>query len=97
MWYLTTGAVLAVTRVALLVWLNHRRASDTVTKTDYFLTWLYPEAVVSIFWNSLVAFSGTEYYLAWGSLVIVGSFVMATPILLVGWLRRRRTTSRPSR
>ena len=98
-WYLTTGAVLAVTRVALLVWLNHRAVSDSVTETDYFITrWLYPEGVVSIFWRSLVgSYSHTEYYLAWGSLVTVGSFVMATPILLVGWLRRKRTTSRPSR
>lgn len=97
-WYLTTGTVLAVARLALLVWLNHRLASHVVTQTDYFLgDWLYPEFLVSIFWRRLVAVYGTEYYVAWGSLVTVGSFVMATPILIVGWLRHKRTTSRPSR
>ena len=91
-WYLTTGAVLAVTRVALFLWLVHRAISDAQTETDNFLTgWLYPEFVVSIFWNSLVSsYSGAAYYLAWGSLVTVGSFVMATPVLLVGWLRQSR-------
>jgi hypothetical protein len=92
LWYLTTGAVLAVTRVALLVWLNHRLASHTSTEMDYFLLWLYPEAVVSVLWNSISFFEGAKYYLAWCSLVTAGSFVMATPILLAGWLRHRRTT-----
>ena len=31
-----------------------------------------------------------KYYLAWCSLFTLGSFLMATPILLVGWLRQRR-------
>jgi hypothetical protein len=83
-WYLTTGAVLAISRVALLVWLNYRHPPGS-------WSWLYPEAVLSIFWRSLTGFvDWTEYYLAWGSLVTLGSFVMATPILLVGWLVRRR-------
>lgn len=90
-WFLTAGAMLAVTRVGLLIWLNHRLASHTSTATDSSLLWLYPEAVVSVFWNSLSAFTGTKYYIAWGSLFTIGSFVMATPILLVGWLRRGRS------
>ena len=90
-WYLSTGAVLAVTRVALLVWVNHQRARDIYTETVVFIgNWLYPEEFVTIVWRSLVGFDGTKYYLAWGSLIAVGSFVMATPILLVGWLRQRR-------
>jgi hypothetical protein len=90
-WYLTTGSMLAITRVALFVWMAHRVIWDT--RTDSLVwPWLYPEGVVSIFWNRLVVSDGTEYYLAWGWLVTVGSFVLATPILLVGWLRRRRTT-----
>jgi hypothetical protein len=54
--------------------------------------WLYPEAVVTISWRSLVVMelSHTECFLIWGSLVALGSFVIATPILLVGWLMRRR-------
>jgi hypothetical protein len=89
-WFLTAGAVLAVTRVVLLVWLNHRLASHTSTEADYSLLWLYPEAVVTGFWDSLSACGGTTYYIAWCSLFTIGSFVMATPILLVGWLRHRR-------
>jgi len=97
-WYLTTGAVLAVTRVALLVRLTHRFASHVVTQTDYFIVlWLYPEFTVSNFWGHLGALYRTAYYLAWGTLVTVGSFVMTTPILLVGWLTSKRTTPRLSR
>jgi hypothetical protein len=89
-WYLITGTVLAVTRVALLVWLNHQRASGSATETVYFMgRWLYPEAVVSIPWRHLAAVYGTDYYLAWVPLVMVGSFLLATPILLVSRLRRR--------
>jgi hypothetical protein len=89
--YLTTGAVLAATRVGLFMWVNHQFASDTRTATNTFIAhWLYPEAFVSIFWRSLVAFEGTKYNVAWSSLITIGSFVMATPILLVGWLTQRR-------
>jgi hypothetical protein len=98
-WYLVTGTVLAVTRVALLVWLNHPHTWwHTSAQTEYLLVqWLYPEDVVSILWRSIAGFYGTKYYLAWCSLLTVGSFVMATPILVVSWLRHRRTTPRPSR
>jgi hypothetical protein len=33
-WYLTTGAVLAATRVALFVWVAHQQAEDIYTETD---------------------------------------------------------------
>lgn len=92
MWvsYLTVGATLAVTRVALLVWLNHRRVTHTSTSTDTFIFgWMYPEVAVSVFWRSLLAFGGTEYYAVWGSLIIVGSFVLAIPVLFVRWLIKR--------
>jgi hypothetical protein len=36
-WYLTTGAVLAVARVALFMWMNHRAVSHRATETDYLL------------------------------------------------------------
>ena len=88
--YLMTAALLAISRVALLVWLNRRLASHTSTGMDYWLLWWYPEALISGSWNSLSALSGTKYYVAWGSLITIGSFVIATPILLVGWLRQRR-------
>jgi hypothetical protein len=66
MWYLTTGAVLAVTRVVLLVWLNHRLASHVVTQTDYLIvSWLYPEFILPVSGGLY----GTAYYLAWGTLL----------------------------
>src|SRR3977135_2899439 len=86
LWYLITGAVLAVTRVALFVWVNHQRAKDIYTGTSAFIeTWMYPEIVVSILWRSLVGLAGTIW--VWYLLFTVGSFVMATPILVVSWLR----------
>ena len=95
-WFAIAGTVLAVARVALLVWLNHRLASHTSTGMDSFLLWLYPEAVITRVWNSLSAAGGTKYYVAWCSLITAGSFVMATPILLLGWFTRRRMTLRPA-
>jgi hypothetical protein len=84
--------VLAVTRVALFIWVT---ASNSHSETDHFiLDWLYPEPIVGIFWRSLVGFDDTKYYLAWGSLVTVGSFVMATPILLVRQVCRSSTGRR---
>jgi hypothetical protein len=86
-WYLTAGALLAVTRGALFVWVNHRHARDIYTEADTFIGWLYPEAAAGIVWPSLAASAGTN--LVWCSLFTVGSFVMTTPILLVAWLSQR--------
>lgn len=92
-WYLITGAVLAVTRVALFGLEIHRFASNTLTETDYFLArgahWLYPEADISIFRGLVGGFVDGTNYFAWGSVVTAGSFVMATPILVLTWLRQR--------
>jgi hypothetical protein len=64
---------------------------------DFIIQWLYPEGVVGAFGGWIVALIGAEYYLTWGVLLTIGSFVMATPILFVDWLRNRRTTPPPSR
>jgi hypothetical protein len=32
---------------------------------------------------------GRQFYLFWGLVLTLGSFIMARPILLVGWLRQR--------
>lgn len=94
--YLISGAVLAVTRVAMWLWVDHRFALDIRTETETFIVrWLYPEVAVSIVWRSLVGNTGTN--LVWRSLFTVGSFVMATPILFVGWLRQSRRRLRRSR
>ena len=88
--YLRTGAALAVLRVSLLAWVDHWFSSHTATV--YILMWcLYPEGLLFDYtWVGAMHFSRTQYFLLWGSILILGSFAMATPILLVGWLRRRR-------
>ena len=94
-WYLITGAALAVSRVALFVRINPLFSSDAVRVRFTHLLWvLEPEAFLVNF-TSLGQRHSTwmEILLAGGVLVILGSFIMATPILLVGWLRHRRTTS----
>ena len=91
--YLSTGAALAISRVALLVWFDHEQHHGW-TATDNYLMWgLYPEELLSLHtFLGLIYFrpSGYGYFLFWGSIVALLSFVMATPILLVGWLVRRR-------
>jgi hypothetical protein len=51
---------------------------------DHYLWWLFPELSLAIVWTP------TSFYMAWGSVVALGSFVLATPILFVGWLRQRQ-------
>jgi hypothetical protein len=90
--YLSTGVALAILRVSLLVWMNYRRASHTVTETVRNLFWvLRPEGLLGEYTRvGSIHFSQTEYYLFWGLLLTLGSSIIATPILLVGWLRQRR-------
>jgi hypothetical protein len=98
LWYLTAGIVLAVTRVSLFVSMVRRAIRHGQTEADSLLMdWLFPEVVAVYTWHRLQGLTGAEYYWAYGSIVTVGSFLLATPVLLVGWLRRRRTTSRPAR
>ena len=94
--YLSIGTALAISRVALFAWLNHRNVSHTFTETDWYLMWgVYPEALLGIHTPlGLIRFSRTEHLLLWGSLLTLGSFIIATPILLVGWLIRRRRSGR---
>ena len=89
--YLSTAAAVAIVRVALLVWVNHRIASHTMTETVWYFSWgVYPEALLSSYIPpGVLSVSWTRFLLVFGSLLTVGSFLMATPILLVGWLVRR--------
>ena len=91
--YLSTGAALAISRVALLVWFDHEQHQGWTTMDNYLMWGLYPEELLSLHtFLGLIYFrpSGYGYFLFWGSIVALLSFVMATPILLVGWLVRRR-------
>jgi hypothetical protein len=91
--YVTTGAALAVVRVSVFAWAEQRSVSHQMTETVYSLFWIFrPEILLSgytrvgaIHFESLA-----QHFLFWGSVLTVGSFLLATPILLVGWLRRRR-------
>jgi hypothetical protein len=89
--YLATGALLAVTRVALFLLLVHRSIFHISAETGSFvLDWLLPEAIAVYFWSGVMHIDGkTTYYLAWGLLMTLGSFMVATPTLFVGWLRQR--------
>ena len=87
--YLITGAALAVSRVSLLAWVEHHPGTETV----YSLLWLLrPEILL----GEKTRVGGIQFenvnlhFLFWASLLTLGSFILATPILLVGWLRQRR-------
>ena len=91
--YVRTGAALAILRVSLLAWVEYRTLSHQQTELVYNLFWfLRPEILLgeytrvgAIHFESL-----TQHFLFWASLLTLGSFIIATPILLVGWLRQRR-------
>ena len=98
--YLSTAAVLAILRVSVLAWVEYRAVSDQMTETVYNFFWfLRPEALLGEYTSvGAIQFSREmHHFLFWASILALGSFIMATPILLVGWLRQRRTPSRPSR
>jgi hypothetical protein len=91
--YLSTGAALAVVRVSLNAWAEYRSISQQMTETVYNLYWLLrPEILLAEY--DLLGVTRIENWtlrvLFWSSLLTLGSFIMATPILLVGWLRQRR-------
>jgi|APFre7841882724_1041349.scaffolds.fasta_scaffold180110_1 hypothetical protein len=89
--YLAAGVALAVARVALMVWVNQRQIYSEMTETVLHLSWgLYPEAPLFAWVFGHVGFTRSGHYLVFGSLLALGSFLMATPILLVGWLAQRR-------
>ena len=83
MYYLITGAALAVSRVALFVRINPLFSSDAVRVRFTHLLWvLEPEAflVNSTSLGQTAAHSTwMEILLAGGVLVTLGSFIMATP------------------
>jgi hypothetical protein len=85
-------AVLALSRVALLVWAVHRYVSHTVTDTAASLLWcFYPELLLADGTGlGVIHVSRSEALLMWSVMLTLGSLILATPILLVGWLAQRR-------
>jgi len=91
--YLGTGVALAVFRVSLNAWVEYRAVSQRMTETVYDLCWLLrPETLLAEFnlIDGVVPYRLTPSILFWGLLLTLGSFILATPILWVGWLRQRR-------
>jgi hypothetical protein len=91
--YLSVGTALAVLRLSVLAWVEHRTATGQMTDIVYSLVWcLRPELLIgeytsvgAVHFESLV-----QHFFFWGSILTLGSFILATPILLVGWLRQQR-------
>jgi hypothetical protein len=92
--YLWTAAALAILRVSVLAWLEYRAISNrySVTVDDFIYRVLSPEILLAGYTRvGAIHFQDIRLqFLFWASLLTLGSFVIATPILLVGWLRRRR-------
>jgi hypothetical protein len=88
--YLSTAAALAISRVAALVWLEY--ISMGAHRIDNYLARsFYPESVLSDFIGlTAVRLDGLASTLAFGSIAVLASFAMTTPILLVGWLMLKR-------
>jgi hypothetical protein len=90
--YLRTGAALAILRVSLLAWLEYRYPTH-ISETYYdLLSFLRPEILLAGYTRvGAIPFESVLlHFLFWASLLTLGSFIIATPILLVGWLRHRR-------
>ena len=88
--YLVAGTLLLLGRVSLLVYLNLRMSSHTVTAAALKLGWLlYPEAlVIGELPFSAQATKGL-YYASFCLLLLLGSYVFAIPVLFL--VRSRRS------
>ena len=91
---MSTGAALAILRVALYAWATHRGSTGhTVTYLDDFVwEWaFYPEGLILNYVPLPIANSSmTVVDIVLGTLVALVSFILALPILPLGWLWRRR-------
>ena len=83
--YILAALLLAIVRVTLYGWLVHRYITHTVTDTVNRLEWLiYPEELVSIHTTIGRINNRVTFLLIFGLLLTLGSFVIASPILLLG-------------
>ena len=84
--YLGTGAVLAISRVALFVLWYYQ----IVFPLDWHLLWVFYFEDLLGGYTRLGMMSDAVYLFVWIPILTLISFLMATPILLVGWLMRSR-------
>jgi hypothetical protein len=91
--YLGTSVALAIFRVSLNAWVEYRSVSQRMTETVYDLCWLLRPETLLVEFNlipGVVPYRMTPRLIFWGLLLTLGSFILAAPILWVGWLRQRR-------
>ena len=92
--YFCTGAGLAIFRVSVLAWVfYHWRGGQSTETLANLGSFFSPEAMSGglIMWGETFQSETLRpFFLFWASVLTVGSFIMATPILLVVWLRQRR-------
>ncbi len=83
--YLGAGTALALARIAMFLWLNYGSGAHMGTQTATLVEWaLYPEAFLSMHtWIGHIANQGVFSFL-FASLLVLGSFVLASPLLLLG-------------
>jgi hypothetical protein len=82
--YAALGATLALIRVATLIYVNHRMTSHTMSDRIYKLMWvLYPEGLVVPHLPGPFQTLGALYYPAFCLLLVFGSFILPTPVLLI--------------
>jgi hypothetical protein len=83
--YVGVGTLFAVSRVSVFVSLVAHPIWIA-----FAVAWvLRPEADLGDLQPLGTDYTATQSYLFWSSLLTSGSFVMATPVLLVGWLLQR--------
>jgi hypothetical protein len=90
--YVLVSAVLALLRVTLLICIDHQFESDALNEACRQLQWgLFPEALL-LSHTSLGVMDITRlgFLVGGGAVLAAGSFVLASPILLAGWVNCRR-------
>jgi hypothetical protein len=91
--YLVTAGALAVFRVSVLAWTEYRYLSQRDLQIVYSADRLLePEILLSGYTRvGMIHFETmTSHFAFWASLLLIGSFIIATPVLLIGWLRASR-------
>jgi hypothetical protein len=91
--YLGAGATLAILRVSVLAWIEQRSALHQMSKVvNDSLLFLSPESLLAEYTRiGRIHFENrTQHFLFWSAVLTLGSFIIATPILLLGRLKQWR-------
>ena len=92
--YVAVATLLATGRIWLLVYMNYRMTSHTMTVKVNHLAWLlYPEGLLVARLPFGVLSAHGLYYLAFCLLLAFGSFALATPLLIIAASRNGSPTN----